>query len=299
MRLRHIEVFYEVYTNKSITAAAYALNISQPSVSKALMHAESQIGFALFKRNAGRLTPTDEANVLFREIAPLFERLEDIRALTQNLRAGAGGHIRLALVPALALDIAPNAIASFRSTHPQVNFSLQVLHFDEVNKALLTREADFAVMFDPVANPLLQSFRIGTGEIVALARVGDFNADAGKLAIADLIDHPYIGSKDTGPLSEILNRSLDGAGAKLNEVVSVDAYYAAVEVVRSGGGIALLDEFTARARLAEGLAVHRLVPDLSFGVHCVHMQDRPLSRVAQAFLGLMKDRVQAVHAAAG
>lgn len=297
MRLRHIEVFHAVYTNGSITAAAYALNISQPSVSKALMHAESQIGFSLFKRNAGRLTPTEEAHVLYSEIAPLFERLENVRSLTRNLRLGVGGHIRIAMAPALALDVAPKSIATFRNANPDVTFVLQVLHFDEVTKALLTREADLAIMFDPIDHPLITKTKIGTGEIVALSRAGEFPDDTARLAIADLADHAYIGSKGTGPLSDILNHVLDRHVVELDEVVSVDAYYSAVEIIRGGGGVALVDEFTAHARLAEGLIVHRLTSDLGFGVYCLHMTDRPLSRVAEAFMAIVKARVQAVRAA--
>ena len=50
MRLRHVEVFNNVYKTGSVTAAAKLLNVSQPSVSKVLAHAEQQIGFPLFER---------------------------------------------------------------------------------------------------------------------------------------------------------------------------------------------------------------------------------------------------------
>ena len=48
MNLRHIEVFHAVYVNGSVSGAARALNVSQPSVSKMLRHAESLLGFQLF-----------------------------------------------------------------------------------------------------------------------------------------------------------------------------------------------------------------------------------------------------------
>ena len=41
MNLRHIEIFHAVYVNGSVSGAARALNVSQPSVSKMLRHAES------------------------------------------------------------------------------------------------------------------------------------------------------------------------------------------------------------------------------------------------------------------
>jgi len=53
MNLRHIEIFHAVYVNGSVSAAARALNVSQPSVSKMLRYAESLLGFQLFQRTNG------------------------------------------------------------------------------------------------------------------------------------------------------------------------------------------------------------------------------------------------------
>ena len=64
MRLRQIEIFYHVYRVGTISGAAQALNVSQPSVSKVLRHAEDQIGFELFQRVNGRLEPTPAAHEL-------------------------------------------------------------------------------------------------------------------------------------------------------------------------------------------------------------------------------------------
>jgi DNA-binding transcriptional LysR family regulator len=297
MRLRHIEIFHEVYRNGSITAAAKALNISQPSVSKVLMHAETQLGFPLFKRTAGRLVATDEAHTLFEEVSAVFDRLEMVRQVARNLRTGEGGHIRLAVVPALALDIAPVAIAGFRAQHPGVTFGVQVLHHDEVSRALLTREADLAVAYDPAEHPLLETFKVGSGEIMALARPGEFAAHADRLDIAELAEHPYIGSVDTGPVSDTLHAALTRQNLVLNEVVSVDAYFTAVEIVRRGGGVALVDEYTALARFTEGLVAHRLAPALAFGVYCVHMADRPLSKIARSFLAAFKKEMRKARSA--
>jgi DNA-binding transcriptional LysR family regulator len=71
MNLRHIEVFHAVYTNGSVSAAARALNVSQPSVTKVLQHAELLLGFALLERTRGRLVPTEEAHALFDDVADI------------------------------------------------------------------------------------------------------------------------------------------------------------------------------------------------------------------------------------
>lgn len=118
MRFRQIEIFHAVYTNGSISAAARALGVSQPSVSKMLRHAEDQLGFKLFQLVRGWLVPTDEAHALFREAGDVFDRLSSLQQTAKNLRNLGGGHIRLAIVPSLALAVAPQAIARFRRDHP-------------------------------------------------------------------------------------------------------------------------------------------------------------------------------------
>lgn len=79
MNLRHIEIFHAVYVNGSVSAAARALNISQPSVSKTLRHAETLLGFELFQRTNSRLVPTEDAHALFGDVADIQERVRALR----------------------------------------------------------------------------------------------------------------------------------------------------------------------------------------------------------------------------
>lgn len=104
MRLRHIEVFHAVYTTGSITSAARMLYVSQPSVSKVLAHAESQLGFALFERNRGKLTPTAEADMLFDEVDKIYRQLFTVRRKAENIRQHRAGVVDIAVTPALGLS---------------------------------------------------------------------------------------------------------------------------------------------------------------------------------------------------
>jgi DNA-binding transcriptional LysR family regulator len=57
---RHIEVFYHVYNEGSLTRAAKTLKVSQPLVSKTLAYTEHKLKLKLFVRHARRLSPTPE-----------------------------------------------------------------------------------------------------------------------------------------------------------------------------------------------------------------------------------------------
>src|SRR3546814_18919394 len=118
MNLRHIEIFHAVYTNGSVSAAARALNISQPSVSKTLRHAESILCFPLFERSAGRLVATDDAHALLAEVSEIQDSVHALREGERNLRRGSGMKLRNSELPSLSLGLLPQPVPPLLASHP-------------------------------------------------------------------------------------------------------------------------------------------------------------------------------------
>ena len=142
MRLRHIEVFQAVYTSGSVTGAAEILNVSQPSVSKVLAHAEQQLGYALFDRVRGKLVPTPEADLLFSHVRSVSDSVDRLRHVAENLRSAEAGTIRIAATPAFGIDMLPKTIASYREIHSGTLFVVETLHHEEMANALLESRLD-------------------------------------------------------------------------------------------------------------------------------------------------------------
>ena len=115
MRTRQLEVFHAVYTKGTITEAAKYLHVSQPSVSKVLAHTESQLGFLLFSRIKGRLTPTPEADIIFSKADKIHQDLAQLNLLAKNILQVPSGLIRLACTPTLGIDLVPSLVSKFTS----------------------------------------------------------------------------------------------------------------------------------------------------------------------------------------
>ena len=164
MRLRHIEVFHAIYTTGSITNAAKALHVSQPSVSKVLSHAEMQLGFKLFERVKGRLIPTEEASMLFNEVDKIYQQMRSIKNTAENIKKAEFGNINLSVTPALGFDALPCAIAKYHHAYPKVNFNVQTIHNNEALQALLEHKCDLAVVFSPSAMPGVKAIKIAQSE---------------------------------------------------------------------------------------------------------------------------------------
>jgi len=289
MNLRHIEVFHAVFTHGSVSAAARALGVAQPSVSKVLRHAESRVGFQLFHRAGGRLTPTDEARILFHEVDEIYAKIGSLRQASVNIARGIDGVVRLAVMPGFGLDVAPNAIAQFRRRFPNVNVDIHTIHHVDIPRALIERNCDIAVGYDPVHHPRLNRTQIGTGELVLLFREGDLPSGKEPLGLDVLESRDFISLIHSGPLGAIFNEAVERQDLKINEVVTINTMYIAASLVRQGLGVAVVDDFTARACAGPGLCFRRVEPALRFGVHCIYLADRPLSRLMKPFLQILKD----------
>lgn len=289
MRLRQIEVFHAVYANGSISAAARALNVSQPAVSKVLRHTEAQLGIKLFDLVRGRLVPSDEAHALFREVDEVFDRIASLQLTAQNLRASGAGHLRIGVVPSLGLEIAPRAIAAFRAKNPDVTFSVRTLHHNDVVRSLYERECDLAIGYDPPDHPRMRQKKLASAALCLLAPKGQFGADRDAVAITALNGLDMVSVTGSGPIGDLVTRAFSKAQIEAREIVSVSTYYIAAALVRYGSGVAIVDAFTAQAMATDGLDVLQLTPELNFGVCAAWLEDRPLSKLGSKFVASVED----------
>ena len=290
MNLRHIEVFHAVYETGSVSAAARALNVSQPSVSKVLKHAESRIGFPLFQSVRGRLVPTNEAHILFREARELYNRVESLRETTKNLRRGDDGLLRLGVLPSIGLEIAPAAIAKFRRENPDVSVELQTLHNNDVLRSLYERQTDLTIGFDAPHHPRLREMVVGTGELVGLFRKEDLFNPPDRISLEAFKGHDLIRLTGAGVVGNLFSNelSVDAFG---DATIFVQTYYVAAALVRHGAGVAVVDEFTARASQGNDLDFRPLTDEAEIKVYCVHLEDRPLSRTAEKFIEVLEAEI--------
>lgn len=289
MRLRQIEVFHAVYANGSISAAARALNVSQPAVSKVLRHTEAQLGIKLFDLVRGRLVPSDEAHALFREVDEVFDRIASLQLTAQNLRASGAGHLRIGVVPSLGLEVAPRAIAAFRAKNPDVTFIVRTLHHNDVVRSLYERECDLAIGYDPPDHPRMRQKKLASAALYLMAPKGQFGADRDAVAITELNGLDMVSVTGSGPIGDLVTRAFSKAQIEAREIVSVSTYYIAAALVRYGSGVAIVDAFTAQAMATDGLDVLQLTPELNFGVCAAWLEDRPLSKLGSKFVASVED----------
>ncbi len=288
MRLRHIEIFNAVYAVGSVSGAARYLNISQPTASKILKHAEDRIGFKLFRRIKGQLIPTEEANVLYEETRRITDQVTHLQKMARNLNDAKKGHIKLGSISALGLEHIPRAIIAFQQQNPDVHFEFQTRHYDNLVTAIQQQEKDVGIAFNAQSQKGLERMEIGSGEFVCAYSGDEFADRPGRIAIADIAEHDLVGIEKSGPLGDLLSQMIDDAGIAPRSTLTSHTYIVARNLVAMGGGIAIVDEFTATSHGAGEVKYKKFDPPLRFKVHAIHREMHPPSRLMKNFLMVLR-----------
>lgn len=144
--LRQLEYLDAVARHGSITAAAAARHVSQPSISVALSELEGALGRQLFRRGAGqRLAITPAGRRLLVQARTILAAADRILGAEPDQ---PGGEIALASFRDLGPSYLPGLMAGFASDHPDCRFSLAEGDLADVRNRLLDGRSELAITYD-------------------------------------------------------------------------------------------------------------------------------------------------------
>ena len=145
MELRHLRYFLMVAREGTISGAAAALHVSQPSLSRQMQELERDLGVRLLDRGSRRVSLTEPGMRLRRraeEIVDLVGRTEDEFRLTADTLAG---EVRVGGGETPAMGLVADAMAAFVDAYPLVRFSLFSGNAESVGERLDSGRLDFGV----------------------------------------------------------------------------------------------------------------------------------------------------------
>jgi len=123
IRLRHLEVLLAIARHGSLTAAAVALDITQPAVSQWLADIEAAAGTRLFERGR-RLRPTPFTAPLLAHAERVLQDARRTLAEVQAIRSGGSGRVRIGAMPVAIAALVPEAVLRLREQAPGIELSL-------------------------------------------------------------------------------------------------------------------------------------------------------------------------------
>lgn len=149
--LNGIHVMAAVVTGRSFVRAAEALDMSQPSVSRAISRLESRLGLRLFERTTRSVRLTDEGRSFYEQVMPLVHRLEEATAAASGASVAIRGRLRVNIDPFFSRSILAPQLPVFLQRFPHIQ--LELVARDRLGD-LVTEGFDLAIRFGhpPLSN---------------------------------------------------------------------------------------------------------------------------------------------------
>jgi LysR family transcriptional regulator, benzoate and cis,cis-muconate-responsive activator of ben and cat genes len=151
MELRHLRYFVAVAEEQNVTQAAKRLHLSQPPLSRQIHDLETEMGLALFERDANTIRLTKAGRIFLLEARAVLQRAEDAVSFTKSMANRKQSRIRVGSFATPTVEIIPRALRAFQRTNPEVTVNLRSILKQDVSRALRSGEVDvsFAVYGSP------------------------------------------------------------------------------------------------------------------------------------------------------
>lgn len=145
-RLKQLRAFCYTARTGSISQAAEALFLSQPSVTLQIQALERDMGIKVFERRGPHISLTPEGEVLYQLSNPLVDGIDKLpESFSAHFGSLESGEINIAAGESTILYILPGAITQFAKAYPKIKIKLHNVTGRDGMTMLRADEADFAV----------------------------------------------------------------------------------------------------------------------------------------------------------
>ena len=299
-RLQAMKIFERVVEEGGFAAAARAMDMSPPVVTRMVAELEQHLGTRLLQRTTRKLALTDAGESYLQRVRAILHEIDDAEAAAAASTRELRGTIRIVAAPVLATNFLAPMVAVWHACYPKLMLDISMDAYaaswvDEFDVTIMVAGEDFDANI--VARPLVQ------GEAIVVASPDYLERRGIPREPQDLIHHDYLRDSSapvrlqSGPGRKLRLQSLRAdvpdeevdAPAVLQSVSTELLMRAAVD----GAGVAVTSRLLAEEHLARGELVH-ILPGWIFSRYTIYAalpSGRMLPARTRVFLDFLTEHV--------
>ena len=233
----HLRAFLATAEQGSLSAAARALGLTQPTLSRQIAALETTLDLMLFERNGRALTLTDTGRELLRHARDMGGAATRLSLSASGQRSGLGGVVRITASDVTSVYELPRIVRDIRLRAPQI--TVEVIASNDIEN-LMQRDADIAVRNVRPEHPNLVARLLREKSGYFYASTSYLEARGRPKTLEDLKQHDWIA---LGPVAR-MHGHMTGMGIPIapeNFRIISENGVAAWEMCKAGLGISPMD----------------------------------------------------------
>ncbi len=287
MTFRQLRLVLALADTGSISAAARATHVTQPTASMQLREAANAVGMPLYEVIGKRIHLTEAGKELARTARAMSAEWEAFEQKIDGLRGLTRGRLKVAVV-STAKYFVPRLLGSFCATHPAIDISLEVLNRDGVVSRLADNLDDLYIMSMPPTDFDLEDQVFMPNPLVVIAagkKASSKRIPTDKLIdLSDLAGSRFILREPGSGTRMATDAHFRRLGFNPELKLELGSNEAIREAVAGGLGVAVISKHALKGQASTGVVELNVRGfPLQSQWHVVHHKGKQLSPIAQIF----------------
>lgn len=223
----------------SVSAAARARGLTQPSISRQVQELERQLGVHLVERTSqgARLTPAGE--ILADGARDILSGLSSLPERVKARQGEVSGRVRVGTTDSIGIYVLPKLLAQFVEDNPRIDVQLVCASSPQLMAMLLDDELDVAI--GTTEHPKLSCERLFQNPLV-LAYAPDMAEDKVPTSIAELAEQRVVTFDKGLTIRNLLDQAFARAGYTFKPVMSLSNVEVIKAMVKAGLGFGIIPD---------------------------------------------------------
>lgn len=290
MHLKSLRVFCDVVDRRSFSRAADANGISQSSASQMVHQLEQRLGVQLLDRSTRPFGMTAEGQRYYDGCRQIVHRYEALEQEVRAMHASEAGSLTVASIYSVGLHHMSDFLQRFSGEHPEAQVRLEYLHPHRVYEEVEKGDAELGLVSFPQATDELIFKAWRSEPMVVVCHPHCRLARGSQIEIRELGGKSFVAFERGLAIRMAIDELLAKHGVQINITHEFDNIETIKRAIEIDVGASILPERTVQRELALGTLAMAPLADIDFcrPLGIIHRRDRPLSALAEQFVGLLQ-----------
>lgn len=288
VNLDHLRAFALVAELGGFSAAADAMELTQPAVSLQIRQLEQRLGVRLIERVGRRAKPSVAGEALLAHVRQIEDQLLALTDSMQKYAEGVTGRVRLGTGATFCIYLLPSVLRRVRERFPGLDVMVRIGNTNDVLRQIEENSLDLGFVTLPVTGRMFDVTPVLDEEFLAVLPEGA-SAIRDAVTPALLGQQPLILYEPGSHTRAVIDRWFAAGNVTPRPIMELGSVEAIKEMVGAGLGYAVLPGMAVQPSIRQPpIVARRLSPPLFRGRGIVLRRDKTLTRGLREIVEALK-----------